>query len=108
MRVQNAYDVPSYNPQHLMQYVNRGAVTVGIEADQNIFYHYSGGIMSSSSGCGHALDHAVVVVGYGSGYFIVRNSWGSSWGEQGYIRMAIENGNGTCGINMAPMYPTTN
>lgn len=62
--------------------------------------------------CGTALDHGVAVVGYGTeygiDYWIVRNSWGASWGESGYIRMERNLGNsatGKCGIAMEPSYP---
>jgi len=56
------------------------------------------------------LDHGVVVVGYGDDgknpYWIIRNSWGSSWGEKGYIRVKrVSNGAGVCGVNLAASYP---
>jgi len=56
------------------------------------------------------LDHAVLAVGYGSEdgqeYWLVKNSWGSSWGEDGYIKLAIVEGPGICGVQMGPLYPT--
>lgn len=57
----------------------------------------------NASECPTQHDHAVVAVGYGSengtDYVIVRNSWGTSWGEDGYIRIANEkDGKGICGI----------
>jgi C1A family cysteine protease len=52
------------------------------------FQFYKSGILSN---CGKSLDHGVVAVGYGSengkNYFLVRNSWGASWGEQGYVKI---------------------
>ncbi len=86
-------------------------VSVAIEADTLYFQFYDGGVLKSASQCGNALDHAVVVVGYGqeSGdyYFIVRNSWGPTWGEEGYVRIAggADNVGGVCGILMAASYP---
>jgi len=72
---------------------------------------YSGGIFDSAS-CGTNLDHAVAAVGYGSengqDFYIVRNSWGASWGEKGYIRIAAVEGKGICGIQQVSLWPSTN
>nr|ACC91281.1 putative cysteine proteinase [Capsella rubella] len=64
--------------------------------------------------CGTDLDHAVVIVGYGTengqDYWIVRNSWGTVWGEAGYAKIArnFENPTGVCGIAMVASYPIKN
>lgn len=72
----------------------------------NSFRLYAGGIFNG--GCGSAINHAVTAVGYGSSagntYWIIRNSWGAGWGEQGYIRVLS---GGYCGI-YKDVYPTTN
>ena len=58
---------------------------------------------------GYKADHVTLVVGYASDsdgeYWIMKNSWGSSWGEDGYMRVAIEVDEGICGIQSRPTYP---
>jgi cathepsin L len=88
-----------------------GCVSVAIEADQTAFQFYRSGILSGR--CGTRLDHGVLVVGYGSEgskkYWKVKNSWGKTWGEQGYVRICKECGKdvgrGECGILEQPSYP---
>jgi len=85
-------------------------VSVAIEADQPGFQYYQSGVFSGV--CGQNLDHGVLTVGYGTDtsynpaepYWKVKNSWGTSWGEQGYIRI-IRNED-ECGIANEPSYPT--
>jgi len=85
--------------------VDMGPVSVAIEADQAGFQLYKSGVFSGT--CGQNLDHGVLVVGYGTDagqdYWKVKNSWGTSWGEAGYIRM-IRNKD-ECGIANEPSYP---
>lgn len=79
-------------------------MTVTIEADNMVFQGYHSGVLDSPS-CGTKLDHAVAAVGWGTDsvkgdYWIVRNSWGAAWGDQGYIKIAIVDGKGICGVQM--------
>lgn len=103
-------NVATNNALALKTAIADGPVSVAIEADTFVFQFYSGGILNSKA-CGTNLDHGVVAVGYGADasgkpYYIVRNSWGSSWGLGGYINIAIVDGAGICGIQMEPVYPT--
>merc|ERR1719215_180129 len=86
----------------LMSALQQGPVSVAIEADQSAFQGYAGGIISG--GCGTSLDHGVTAVGYGTGYFIVKNSWGAKRRLSGYVKISTS-GN-TCGIHSDASYPT--
>ncbi|KAG5276184.1 hypothetical protein AALO_G00128910 [Alosa alosa] len=85
-----------------------GPITVAIDADHTSFLFYSSGIYEEPLCSPQGLSHAVVLVGYGSeggkDYWIIKNSWGSGWGEGGYMRL-IRNGNNTCGIASYALYP---
>ena len=70
-----------------MAAIDKTVVSVAVEADKSVFQHYTGGVITSSA-CGKNLDHGVTAVGYTSDAFIVKNSWGASWGEQGYLRIS--------------------
>jgi len=105
-------DVKSNSDADFKKAVTLAPVSVAIEADQSAFQFYTSGVFSGT--CGMNLDHGVLVVGYGtdsgSNYYIVKNSWGTSWGESGYMRMiettSGKNGAaGECGILMEPSYP---
>jgi len=87
------------NEDALGDAIQTGPVSVAIEADQSIFQFYKSGILDGN--CGKNLDHGVLAVGYKSdankGYWIVKNSWGASWGNQGFVWIrAFKN---MCGIN---------
>lgn len=103
-------DVPPNNEQELQQAVATQPVSVGICGSERAFQLYSGGIFTGP--CSTSLDHAVLIVGYdsknGVDYWIVKNSWGTSWGINGYMHIIRNSGNsaGVCGINMLPSYPT--
>jgi len=107
-------DITSSNQWQLKEAVSRNPVSVGIQADSSIFRYYTGGIITDKN-CGIKLNHGVLVVGYGEEkgqkYWLVKNSWGTDWGEKGYVRIArndSSNDDGVCGIALQASYPSVN
>merc|ERR1712070_990076 len=101
-------DVKSLDEAQLAAAVAQGPVSVAIEADQSGFQFYKSGVFSGT--CGTNLDHGVLAVGYGTDggkdYWKVKNSWGTTWGQEGYILMAkTSSGAGQCGIAAQASYP---
>jgi KDEL-tailed cysteine endopeptidase len=108
----SCYDVKPNDQLSLKAAVAKQPIAVAIEADTKYFQSYSGGVLTSSS-CGTSLDHGVLAVGYGEEngqkYWLVKNSWGTSWGDQGYVKIGRSestNDAGICGIAMDPSFPT--
>jgi len=103
-------DVSKNSESALMSALAQQPVSVAIEADQSSFQLYKSGVLTAS--CGTNLDHGVLAVGYGTdngvNYWTVKNSWGDSWGESGYIRLSrdVSQKQGQCGIlSGPPSYP---
>jgi C1A family cysteine protease len=109
-QIQSWVDVLSTD-QALMTAIAQQPVSIAIEADQMDFQLYKSGVFTGK--CGTTLDHGVLVVGYGTengeDYYLVKNSWGTSWGDQGYIKLGrgpqYNNGQGQCGILLEASYP---
>jgi len=111
VNVESYQNVQAQSIDQLKAAITAGPTSVTIEADQFVFQGYTGGVLDSAA-CGTNLDHAVTAVGYGTesgqDYYLVRNSWGASWGDQGYIKIAAVEGAGICGIQLQSLYPATN
>jgi len=112
IHIDNFTDVEPNDEHKLARAVKKRPVAVAIQANLQSFQLYKSGIYNDPD-CGDELDHGVLVVGYGydewlnMSYWIVKNSWGSTWGDNGYIRIQkdIDNPEGMCGIAMDPSYP---
>jgi len=108
-------DVTPNSATALMSAIATSPVSIAIEADKEAFQLYSGGVLDSAM-CGTQLDHGVLAVGYTSSSnavykdaFIVKNSWGPSWGVQGYIYISKStkySSKGICGILSQPSFAT--
>ncbi|XP_073122073.1 KDEL-tailed cysteine endopeptidase CEP2 [Henckelia pumila] len=102
--------VPPQNEKALQVAAAKQPVSVAIDAGGYEFQLYSSGVLSGY--CGKDLNHGVAVVGYGvengEKYWLVKNSWGTSWGEEGYVKIKRDSSdkNGECGIAMEASYPT--
>lgn len=110
VEVKSFKDVTPTDPNALLAAVAEGPVSVAIDASGFVFQLYNGGIIKRF--CGTKLDHGVLIVGYGSSqgtdYWLLKNSWGASWGEEGYFRIRRDmskKDKGVCGVQMDPSYP---
>ena len=107
----NVNSVQAQSVDALKAAIEAGPTSVTVEADTYVFQGYTGGILNSAA-CGTNLDHAITAVGWGTSgtqdYYIVRNSWGTGWGQSGYINIAAVAGKGICGIQQVSVWPTTN
>ncbi|KAK6134358.1 hypothetical protein DH2020_031899 [Rehmannia glutinosa] len=102
--------IPAGNETSLQAAVAKQPISVAIDAGGYEFQLYSSGVFTGY--CGKNLNHGVTIVGYGAEngekYWLVRNSWGSGWGEKGYVKMkrGLNDKNGICGIALEASYPT--
>ena len=100
-----------WETESIKSIIEYGPVSVAVNADNDIIRNYASGIVTVDDDCPTQLDHnmpavqAMQAVGYGyegeQGYYIVRNSWGATWGDQGYIKIGMIDGVGVCGFNQA-------
>lgn len=111
VKMSSCVDVKPNDQLALKEAVYITPVSIAIEADTKYFQSYASGVLTSET-CGTNLDHGVLIVGYGEEnsqkYWLVKNSWGTTWGDQGYIKIGrseSSNDAGICGIAMQPSYP---
>jgi len=104
-------DVAKNSEDQLGAAIQDGPVSVAIQANKAVFQHYKSGVVNGKCCDGllaqHCkLDHGVLLVGSVNGAWKVKNSWGPTWGDKGYVMLAKgqANGQGECGIAMQPSY----
>lgn len=109
-RIRGYDNVPYNDESYLRVAVASQPVSVAIDSSSPALQHYAGGVFTGE--CGTNLDHGVTIVGYGTtddgmDYWLVKNSWGTNWGEDGFIRMRrnVEYKEGLCGIAMQASFP---
>lgn len=91
---------PTVSPQSLQNLASQHVLSIGINANQ-AFRFYKSGIFNGP--CEQSINHAVNIVGYTSNFWIIRNSWGKDWGENGYMKLSRTNGF-ICGIERMVHY----
>lgn len=103
-------DIPQGDEIKLMEAIATiGPVSVAIDASHESFQFYNEGVYNEPTCDPENLDHGVLAVGYGTeedgtDYWLVKNSWGTTWGDKGYIKMARNKAN-QCGIATSASYP---
>jgi KDEL-tailed cysteine endopeptidase len=109
--ISSCSDVKPNDQISLKGAVAQQPVSIAISADTKLFQSYSSGVITSST-CYTSLDHGVLIAGYGEEngikYWLVKNSWGTSWGDKGYVKIQRSdstNDPGICGIAMMPSFP---
>lgn len=110
--IKSYVDVIPSSDDEMMSALTKQPISVAIQANQRSFQLYKSGVLSDD--CGTDLDHGVLLIGYGTmnneNYYIIKNSWGKSWGMDGYIYLARDtkynNGDGQCGLLLQGSYPS--
>jgi KDEL-tailed cysteine endopeptidase len=109
-QISSYVEVPTNNELELKKAVAQQPVAIGVEADEDVWQFYSKGIVTK--GCHDNLDHGVLLVGYGTdkgtNFWKIKNSWGTWWGEDGFIRVVrtdSTSSSGMCGVAGDASYP---
>ncbi len=108
----SAYKNVKSSVSQLKAALSTQGISIGVHAGQDAFRYYDSGIMTGCKGSSTSIDHGIGLVGWGidattqAEYWIIRNSWGTVWGEEGYAKVAVEGQ--ACGLLLKASFPTTN
>ena len=111
VKISDYLSLPEMDNAAMESKLQETVLSIAVSAGNSAFQFYSRGVLDSKA-CGTDLDHGVAVVGMGKDtecgkdYFLVRNSWGKSWGEGGHIRLV--RGKNMCGCELEATYAVTN
>ena len=105
--ISSYHDVTADSSNALLTALNLQPVSVAVDAGNHAWQFYKGGVVDGL--CGDKLDHGVLAAGYdttaSTSYYNIKNSWGSDWGDNGFIKLKVKDGKGTCGVQMNASYP---
>jgi len=87
--------------------LQNGPVAISLHASSTSFRNLANGVLNDKA-CPTSPNHAIIAVGYSNDHYIVRNSWGTSWGAKGYGKILMVKGLGICGIQTHTDWMTTN
>jgi len=111
--ISSCYIIQQKNERALGYYITKQPISIGIQAGCPTFQHYKSGIYDDTSCYSNSIDHGVLIVGFNDAvdipYYLVKNSWSSSWGDFGYIQIKRDpngTGPGISGITMMASYPS--
>ena len=110
VQIASVYDFPAGNPTKMQEYLmTYGPLAIALDASK--FNSYLGGIMTATGCSVYTVNHAVLLTGWGvdattsTKYWIIKNSWGTSWGESGYVRLV--RGVNACNVEKYPQGTVT-
>ena len=105
--IKTCYDVLPKKEHLFLSYLEKQPLSVAIQANGMNFQHYKNGIFDDINCYNGQLDHGVLAVAYDENTITLKNSWGTFWGENGYINLQrTGNGPGVCGVLMMASFPS--
>jgi cathepsin L len=114
-KIKSYVTLAANDPNAMYAAVIINPIVVQLDSSSTLFQNYLGGIITNATLCGSAINHNLILIGYnydppsGLYYWIGKNSWGTAWGDAGYVYflMSTTDGDpGVCGINTWSIYPT--